>query len=136
MAIAHFKREGQKLVPTDQQSLDRIMKFKEDEIISGDFKKSRNYQFHKKYFALINLLWENSPLNLTFDKFRDYSMLNIGRADVYDTPQGKMAMAQSISFDNMDQIEFEKIYSETLQFGIEHIGADKEMIEEQLAGLL
>jgi hypothetical protein len=136
MAIVYLKREGQKLVPTDQDSLDKVMKFKEDDVMKTDMKKPRNYEFHKKAFALLNLLWENSPLNLTFDKFRGYCMLNIGRADVYDTPYGKTAIPESISFDNMEQIEFEKVYSDILQFGIEHIGADKEMIEEQLVGFL
>ena len=132
MAIAHFKREGQKLVPADQQSLDRIMKFSEGDIISGDFKKARNYEFHKKFFALINLLWDNSPMNIPFNTFRAYAIAISGHGSVVNG----VAIADSISFDNMDEIEFQELYKDILQFGVEHTGADREFIENNLLSFM
>ncbi len=135
MADIFVKRDGEfgdKLIPTDEESLKIVKKLSRDEVYKMPIKKTRNYQFHKKYFALLNTGWDNSPLNVPFNKFREYCMIGAGHCTVV----GGHAIADSISFDNMDDLEFEQVYSDVLQFIILHIGADQKTIEDNLINFM
>lgn len=132
MAVIYLKREKQKLAPADQFSLDIIMKFKEEEVIECPIKKKRNYQFHKKLFALFNLAWENSYMNMPFDKFRTYATARSGHGEIIDG----VLIADSLAFDKMDELEFEKVYNDVLQFVMIHLNITKETIEAELINFL
>ena len=84
----------------------------------------RNGKFHRKYFALLNLgfdSWEpdrkhksykGREVAKNFERFReDITILAGYYFQTFDL-QGRMVLkAQSISFANMDDVEFERLYS-------------------------
>lgn len=84
----------------------------------------RNAKFHRKFFALLNLgfdSWEPSRKNKrykgreiakNFEQFReDITILAGYYVQTFDL-KGRMTLkAQSISFANMDDVEFERLYS-------------------------
>ncbi len=45
-------------------------KIKVGEAVKVKFSKPRNYEFHKKYFALLNLAYSNYETDMSFDEFR------------------------------------------------------------------
>jgi hypothetical protein len=84
----------------------------------------RNTKFHRKYFALLNLgfdSWEpdrkrksykGREVAKNFEQFReDITILAGYYVQTFDL-RGRMTLkAQSISFANMDDVEFERLYS-------------------------
>lgn len=85
----------------------------------------RNYQFHKKLFALLTVgfdAWEpdrkrysykGKPIQKNFERFREQVIILAGYYDqVFDLRTSKMEMvAKSISYAAMDDAQFEELYS-------------------------
>ena len=51
---------------------------------------------------------------------------------VVETPKGSFALPESISFGNMDDTKFEKVYEAVLEQIILDTKADREFIEQEL----
>ena len=119
-------------MPLYDSDYEEKRKLKIGEVYQCDVKKPRNYEFLKKFFALIRLGAENTPLNMPQEPYRAYVTMKAGYAEVFDTPGGKMALPKSISFAKMDDNEFAGLYQDVIQVIITDIGADQQMIEENL----
>jgi len=105
----------------------------EGEVYSCEIKFVRNYQFHKKFFALIKLGCENSKhVIMPLDIYRKYALIKSGYCTVYVTPKGKFVEADSISFEKMTQEKFEEVYSRVLDFILIDTEATKEEIQNNL----
>ena len=125
------------LKPLYDSDLDEKRKLKIGELIFVRSGKNRNYEFHKKFFALIKLGHENTKLtSIPFNAYRAYVIMKAGYADVYKTPNGKFALPQSIAFSEMDNDEFQKLYEASIQVIMDDIGADRESIEQELINFL
>jgi hypothetical protein len=121
------------LVPLYDSDFEEKKRLKIDEIYKCTIKRDRSYPFHKKFFALIKIGCENSksidaPLNV----YRKYATIKAGFFTPYKTDKGTFVEADSISFENMDEDEFQKVYSAVLDFIILDTGATKEDIEKNL----
>lgn len=99
-----------------------------------EYKKPRNYKFHKKYFALIKLAFENQ---------QDYRNLNDLRRDLsitagyYDEVVNKVTgevykIAKSISFSSMDENEFSELYERIKDIISQWLGISNESIENEI----
>ena len=91
--------------------LENIKKLKEGVIYEVNIKKPRNLMFHRKFFALINLVFENQE---TFDNSEDlryYLTMKAGFYKKVKTPTGEMFIPKSLKFDKMDNVEFEEVYN-------------------------
>lgn len=110
------KKQFNKLIPVYNSDLDnlKMCKLKEGEIYEVEIKKKRNYEFHKKYFALINLCFDNQEQFETLDVLRDYLTCKAGYYTKISTPDGEMIKPDSISFSSMDEIKFQELYSNTI----------------------
>jgi len=77
--------------------------------------RARNPDFHKKFFALLNLCFANQDQDINFNLFRKKMIVNAGYYDEVVEKDGHVnKFPHSISFDNMDQTTFEKLYSDML----------------------
>jgi hypothetical protein len=105
-----------------------------NEVFEIEYRKPRNYNFHKKYFALIKLAFENQT---------DYRNLNDLRRDIsivagyYDEVVNKVTgevykMPKSISFAQMDEIEFSELYERTKDVICKWLGVTDESIEQEI----
>jgi len=74
----------------------------------------RNLGFHKKYFALINLAFDNQEKFTSVDDLRIYLQMKAGYYRRVPTNDGEMILPESISFASMDQIKFEEVYSRVM----------------------
>lgn len=99
-------------------------KLKIGDVYEIEVKKKRNYEFHKKYFALINLCFENQELFETIEELRYYLTMKSGYYRKVETPKGEMYLPKSISFSNMDEIEFDKLYQKTITEVMTLLGVD------------
>ena len=127
------------LVPLYPSDLDEKKRLKIGEVYLGDFAKweERNYEFLKKFMALIRIGCDNSKsVEMPFDTYRNYATIKAGYAKIYTTPKGTFVEAESISFKKMSEEKFEKVYNDVLDFIIKDTGADAEFIQNNLGGFL
>jgi len=124
------------LIPLYPDDLDEKKKLKMGEIYSCEIKLARNYEFHKKFFALCKMGFENSKEKFikapNLDIYRKYVIIRSGFVDLVQTPSGIIPFPQSISFENMDETKFQEVYGGALDFIMEDIEASKEDIENEL----
>ncbi len=126
------------LKPCYDEDYDEKKKLKIGETYKASIVKvrERNLLFHRKFYALIKIGHENTKLEMPIGAYRKYVIIKSGYANIYHTPKGVYVEAQSISFVNMNQETFEKVYSSALDVVIQDIGSDKETIENQLLSFL
>ena len=121
------------LLPKYDSDFEEKKRLKIGEDFWCDIKRARNYEFHKKFFALMKIGCENSKnVTMPLDAYRKYATIKAGYFKTYKTPKGLFVEAESISFDSMSQDEFEKLYSAVLDFIIQDTEATKEDIESNL----
>lgn len=111
----------------------------------GDFKQFRNYRFHKKYFALLNLAfdyWETGdqeykgmPVTKNFDRFRADVQIVAGYGDPVFNLRGEIRMeSKSISFGSMTQDDFDDLYNKVVNVLLDRVlrlkGFTRETIDE------
>jgi hypothetical protein len=102
-------------------------KLKMGEVYEVEIKKKRNYEFHKKFFALINLCHENQDIFDYYDDTREYLTIKAGYYRKIMMPNGNIQVrAKSISFATMDEIEFEELYQRVITAACNFIGIEKE----------
>ena len=127
------KRQGDYLVPTDEDSLNRIRKLKENTVRRVSEKEERNYNFLKKFMALVKLGNENSRLDMPFDAYRKYVTCKAGFCKIYTTPKGHYVEPDSIAFDKMDEETFRDVYKRVRDVVSGDIGATSEEIDNNLS---
>lgn len=116
---------------SDREVLD---KFKKGDVLKVDIKKPRNVQFHRKYFALLNIAFNNLPEHLieyypNFEVFRTILQLKAGYYTPVLTQKGTtIYLPKSISFASMDSLEFDELFNSVVDIIIDSIlvGVDRD----------
>lgn len=106
------------LVPMYDSDLDEKKRLKIGSTVLCDIKKPRNYKFHKKFFALLRLTFDNLPHHL-HDGLNIYSeedlllslKLDLGISSVVRMGARDVYRDGSISFAAMDETEFDGFYN-------------------------
>jgi len=124
------------LVPLYSSDLEEKRKLKLGEDYEVTIKRPRNIRFHRLFFALLNIGYENTQLDMPFDTYRKYAVMKAGFVRTYTTPRGAYFEPESISFGNMDEDTFREVYDRVLDVIIKDIGATREDIETMLAGFI
>jgi len=110
------------LVPCDEGARAFIEKMKAGAGVRAKITKVRNLPFHRKFFALLQVgfdAWEppepeykGMTAQKNFERFREDVTCLAGFYDVVTSLNGEVRVhAKSISFSNMEQDQFEKLYS-------------------------
>jgi hypothetical protein len=124
------------LVPLYSSDLEEKRKLKIGETYQVEVKRPRNYQFHKKFFALLNIGWENTDVEMPFNTYRRWVTMRAGFYKVYHTPKGELYEPESIAFSNMDDDTFSEVYERVLSIILKDTGADKPDVEAMLIDFL
>lgn len=120
---------------------DKAKKWKIGQSKECEVKEPRNYEFHKKFFALVNLCFENLPEKFDSTYPTQKSLLNelkfqVGHCEEHRTLGGKITyIPKSINFASMDQWEFEKFYNNVLNVILKYfmVGVGRRDIAEMIA---
>jgi len=116
--------------PSDYENAKRI---KRDVELECEIKKKRNYEFHKKFFALINLVFQNQERYRVFEDLREDLIIEAGFFSRRTNLEGdEVKKAKSISFSSMDEYEFNQLYDAVINVIIKHFKFEKRAIEENL----
>lgn len=105
------------LKPLYDEDYEEKRKLKLGVVYSAEIRIPRNYQFHKKFFALLNTAWAYLPERTqkgfrSVDGFRQYLTVAAGHYDTFFSPSRKefVEIPKSISFGSMSEEEFEELY--------------------------
>lgn len=109
--------------------------------VHGKFSEYRNLAFHRKYFALLNIAydqWVPGEINSkygkpekNFNRFRkDLTILAGFYTTTIRLDGSPRIEAQSISFAKMEPEEFEKLYSKSIDVLIKYVYKSKMSKEE------
>ena len=133
MRTAFVERTWSFLKPADKFSEEVIRKIPAGEVVRITWSRPRNYKFHKRYFALLKAGLELQDFFDDLDTFRYWLTIKSGFFNTIITPSGDTLLRpKSISFASMDEDEFKKLYSKTIDVIIENFGVAKEDVERIL----
>ena len=142
MPDIHVMKTYGVLAPADEQAEEIIKQMKHGQVMRLKYSFPRNYKFHRKYFALLNIgfdNWSPKPVDATygvpqksFDRFRKDTIILAGFYDVVIRLDGSTRIeAKSISFASMDEDEFSDLYSKTIDVFLKYV-YDKDMTKKEL----
>jgi len=108
------------------------------EIVSVDVVRPRNGKFHNKFFALLNLIYQNQETYKSLDVMLSVCKLKTGHYDVVTLEGKEWHLPKSISFANMDDAEFKDFYDRVCQWIIEDVipGLDRRGLDEEVRNKL
>lgn len=99
------------LRPVDAAGEEALRSMRGDEIVHVTIKRKRNERHHRKFFALLNVVFPHQDTYPTMETFRAAVTCALGFADTVKLPDGRVILVpRSISFANMDQTEFDAFY--------------------------
>ncbi len=131
------------LLPVSANDEAFILQLQPGQVISGEFRKARNALFHRKFMKLCRIAYDvfeqlpQAPVRMAgsnqwvtpqpdFNEFRYWAMVKAGFYDVVGYPDGRVRVrAKSVSFVNMEQVEFEKVYSAVLDVFLRYVLSPK-----------
>ena len=133
MKVFLVKQGNGSFLPSHSSDYDSLKKIKVGATVSCDIKQPRNIGFHKKFFALINLVYENQEFYDNIDYLRKELTKKAGFYDTYTNHKGTLCFeAKSISFANMSQEDFEDLYQRFLDAVEDVFKFDSELIKENI----
>jgi len=95
-------------------------------------KHPRNYEFHKKYFALIKLGFENQERYKNKDHYRYVMQMKAGFYESIETDKGTIWLPKSISFGSMESHEFNDLYEKVLNEIADDLGLGTDELSQEV----
>jgi hypothetical protein len=103
------------LVAADEEAKQALRRWKVGETLKCGVKKPRDYTNHKRYFALLSLTFENQEKYSSLEHFRKAVQIAAGHVDELITLEGEvLLLPKSIAYDALDEMEFSKVFAETM----------------------
>ena len=147
------------LLPVSANDEAFILKLQPGQMVSAEFRKARNALFHRKFMKLCSVAYDEfermprAPVQMggsnrwvtplpNFDEFRYWALVQAGFYDVIGYPDGRVRVrARSVAFRNMDQMEFEKVYSAVMDVFLHYVlspqrGWGRERVDRLVAQLV
>lgn len=129
------------LVPLYDSDYEEKKKLKPGDTVLCEIKRPRNYEFLKKFFALIRLTFDNLPEHLhhALSIYSEEDMLTSLKLDLGLCTTVRYGMREvikegSISFAAMDESEFERFYNRCIDMILHRYlrGTDRKALMEEI----
>jgi len=122
------------LKPTYDSDYEKLKKIPLNETLEWEVKMSRNIQNHRRYFALMNLVFQNQELTNDINILRSMILIKAGYYVERPTLDGEIMLdAKSISFSTMDELEFQEVFSRSIDVIIEYFKFDRMSIKQEIS---
>jgi hypothetical protein len=134
------------LKAADDASVDALRRVKLGRVVRVELTTPRNVKHHRKFFALLNLVWSSAgdwpSLEHLLDELKKRMGLYEDCGEIIDRETGQILKAiklKSISFAKMDQTEFDEFYDRALRElcamagGIDHAALRAEVLNQLAA---
>ena len=148
MTLAYLKKLPYGFIPeitlNEPGVFDRV---KSGEVIKVEFSKPRNTDFHRKYFALLNIGFDafepktrhkGATVDKNFNLFRKDVIIQAGFYTVTVNLNGELRLiAESISFASMGEAKFNNLYNKSVNVILQKVltnytRADLDEVVEQV----
>ena len=138
MKLTFLKSVGGVLLPSDDECIEAMNKIKNGTEIMIEYKQKRNVRFHRKAFALLNLVLKNQDKYSNINDLLVEFKLKSGHYEEHITTKGKIIyIPKSIAFSEMDELEFNELYSKFIDIALQHfVSMSKEELEKQIINFM
>lgn len=134
-----LRRHGNSLIPIDALGIDAINGIAQNEDVRAAITRPRNLKFHRKFFALLQVVFETQTFYPTLEGLLNAIKIALGHCEEILGIDGKIHTAPtSISFAAMDEQSFTEFYERALDLIITKIlpNATQKDLEEQVYAIL
>ena len=131
MPLYLIKNKSGLYSPSDEESQTASKKL----AIGSEVKatQARNVGHHRKAFALLNMGFDNQDRYTSLELYRKIITIKAGYFDMVDGKEGKTYyIPKSISFEAMNQIDFQKCYDAMLEVIAKEMQTAPEQIQAEL----
>ena len=129
MEIYLTKTMGGVLKPSFDSDYQKLKKLKLNKEYKCVITMPRNIKLHRKYFALLNLVFNNQESYSNIEDLRHDLTVAIGYYTLRENMQGDVIKKpNSIKFSSMDELEFGELYSKTIDAIVTHFNFNKQDI--------
>lgn len=129
MKIVLVKTLSGAIIPAYDQDKEKLKRFKAGEPFMADVTKPRNLKFHKKAFALFNMLLQNQDVYTNIDDLRYDLTIEAGFfIEGVNFLGESVKRPKSISFASMDDLAFGEYYEAILNTIVRCFHFDKQDI--------
>ena len=132
---AVFIKQLGTLRPVDREGEEALAKIKNGQQVMVEVKQPRNPDHHRKFFALLNTVYENTEKFPSVDALLSVVKLMVGHCDTIISGKGEaFHHPKSINFASMGQTEFNEFYDKSLDAICERImpGTTREELENEV----
>ena len=138
MKLGFLKSHGGVLIPADDECVESMQKVKNGDYIIVEYKPKRNYKFHRKAFALLNLVLQNQDKYKNINDLLVEFKLKVGHYEEHITmKKGIIYIPRSISFSEMDELEFNEIYSKFIDIALrDFVNMSRAELEAQIINFM
>ena len=133
-----FQKHLGTLRPAEPAAEEMLARIKHDDIVRVEIKKPRNVAMHRKFWTLMNLVFENQDHYKSAEEVCTAFKFATGHYDeqryVINDETYLHRVPRSISFAKMDQDDFSNFYERAIQFLITNVipGLDRTDLEREL----
>ena len=133
MKVTVIKQLNNTLKVAYNSDYELIKKLKLNTEYQVEIKQPRNYRFLKKFFALINMVYENQETYNNIDDLRHDLIVSAGYYRKTINMQGvEVKRANSVSFSKMNETQFSELYNSVIDVVVKWLGFDKEDIKTNI----
>lgn len=127
-----FNDHGQ-IIPAFDRDRELLRHIKRGEPFAAEITVPRNLLLHKKYWTLINLVFDNQEAYKNIDVLRQDITIDAGFYTEYIDVAGEVRKkAVSISFDSMEEHVFVELYSKTVDSIVQNFHFNKQALIKEV----
>lgn len=105
------KTLGGKLEPVDDVGRDILSHIATGNVVRAEVKRPRNLGHHRKFWALVSMIYENQTRYGSPELLLDAIKVHIGHCETMKLRDGReVLIPKSISFSQMDQTAFDQFW--------------------------
>jgi hypothetical protein len=135
-----FRKVLGHLVPVDEPALALMKKAKPGELLIVEARRPRNILHHRKLFALLNLVVDNTDRYPDVETLLFALKIATGHCEIFPGADGKREFIKpkSISFESLSQDEFEPLYDRFVNVIVSQIipGTGKQALLDEVEAML
>lgn len=129
-----------RVVPGGLMAVNHAEASKLDEMLGRELMakvwRPRNLEFHRKYFQMLKTTRDMVDLEVNNRQWRWIVLVGIGHCDYIEHDGYPVAIPKSINFSSVDDVEFEQIYADSIDFICQNYLDDKPAELRQLLEFL
>lgn len=135
---AIFRKQFASLVPDNDVARDFLKTMKHGDVCFVDASRPRSLAHHRKYWAMINLVFDNQEHYTSAYEVHTAIKFGIGHTKKIKTPRGMFEIPLDTDFGAMDQVQFLDYWNRAVDYVAQKIipGINKASFEAEVMELL